>query len=71
MIAPANLQGQRHITQGQNGSSVVITSLAYSLDFWTLDQGGNPTNLFDMVLLENLFALIQATQYQGENPAEF
>ena len=71
MIAPANLPGQRHIFQGQNGALIVETRSAYSLDFWTLDQGGNPANLPDLFFLENVFALIQATQYQGDNPAQF
>jgi len=67
MIAPANLQGQRHIIQSQNGELIVVTGQACSLEFWTLDQGGNPANLNDLVFLENFFAFVRTTQYQGEN----
>lgn len=33
IIAPANLQGQRHVVQRQNGGLIVDTWLTYSLDF--------------------------------------
>ena len=60
-----------HNLQGQRGELVVVTGQAYSLDFWTLDQGGNPANLNDLVFLENYFALVRTTQYRGENPPGF
>ncbi|KAH7328096.1 hypothetical protein B0I35DRAFT_8404 [Stachybotrys elegans] len=69
VIDPGALPGQRHV-EAQNGSLTVNTQSAYSLDYWTLDQGGNPANLRDMLLLETFFALIRTTQFQSTNPDE-
>jgi len=72
MIAPANLQGQRHIAQGQNGELIVMTRRAYILltsGRWNKVE--TQQTLFDMVFLENFFALVQTTRYQGENPPDF
>ena len=71
IIPTAYLPGQTHAFHAQNGALIVDTRSAYSLDFWTLDQGGNPANLHEMLLLENLLASIQATQFLGNNPAQF
>jgi hypothetical protein len=65
MISLENLMGQRHVISTNN----VDTRLAYSLDFWTLDQNGTaPQNIADLNLLGSLFTPIQNTTYQGQNP---
>ena len=40
MISPVDLPGQRHVFP-RNGAWIVDARLAYSLNFWTLDQNGN------------------------------
>lgn len=71
MIALANLPGQRHVQRQQNGALIVDTRSAYSLNYRALDGNKNPANLHGILLLENYFALIQATEYQGCNPPGF
>ncbi len=65
-----NLAGQRHI----GNSFLVDTTQAYSLDYWSVKLVQNvvvQANLADLQLLENVFALIQAQNFNGWNPAHF
>jgi hypothetical protein len=67
-VPKAVLPGQRHYINGTNGSLVVDTRLAYSLDYWTLNPDQSRKNMAHLQLLEGFLKYIRISPFQGTNP---
>jgi hypothetical protein len=64
--------GEPYISAGQNGQCFIDTKRAHSLDFWTTTPNSQiPVNWVSMQSLEQHFAAIRGTAFQGLNPASF
>ncbi|KAI1320575.1 hypothetical protein F5Y16DRAFT_405554 [Xylariaceae sp. FL0255] len=67
------IPGEQYVLPPQsNGKIIIDTTLAHSLDFWTINPATDrPAHEHSMQALERHFQTIRTSQYVGQNPLSF